>query len=219
LSLRSWLSGGSAEASRLLANYADEGFVHAAAYGALSPEQRHENLSALVASIDRRVSRLCAFAAALGTSLPVPDGDRSKVEAIGQALDRLGKSRLSGLRAIEPALAMDWRARTPQGIERQVQTLVIDLGAYCGEVGIRCAPKYRWVIDETRYTPKTIMRTSGRVVIGQDPSVTASAMRNYVDAIDIAAFALTQIVHYRTVKAKGLWRPNYFHFLSALADG
>jgi hypothetical protein len=44
-------------------------------------------------------------------------------------------------------------------------------------------------------------------------------MPNHVDAIEIAAFALTQIVHFRTVKAKGLWRPNYFHFLSDLADG
>jgi hypothetical protein len=219
LALLSWLSDGSGKARRLLADYADESFVHASVRGALSREQRDENLGVFVASIDRRISRLRAFAAELGMALPVPDGDRSKVEAIGQALDRLCKSQLSGLTAVEPALAMDWRAREPQGLERQVQTLIIDLGAYCGEVGIRCAPRHRWVIDETRYTPATIMDTSGRVVIGHDPAVIASAMRNHVDAIAIAAFALTQIVHFRKVKAKGLWRPNYFHFLSDLADG
>lgn len=219
MALFSWLTRGSGKASRLLADYADECFVHAGAPGALSREQRDENLSAFVASIDRRISRLRAFAAALGTELPVPDGDRGKVAAIGQALDRLCKSQLSGLTAVQPALAMDWRAREPRGSERQVQTLAIDMGTYCGEVGILCAPKYQWVIDETRYTPETIMRTSGRVVIGHNPTVIARPMYNHVDAIAIAAFALTQIVHYRKVKAKGLWRPNYFTFVSDLADG
>lgn len=217
MALFSWLSGRSDKASRLLADYADECFVHAGAPGALPPEQRDRNLGAFIASIDRRISRLQALAAALGTTLPVPTGDRSMVGAIREALDHLGKSRLSGLAGVGAAFAMDWRASEPQGQARQLQTLVIDLGAYCGEVGIRCAPRYQWVIDETRYTPRTVMRTSGRVVIGHHPAVMARAMNNPVDVIDMVAFALTEIVNHR--HAKGLWRPNYFHFLTDLADG
>lgn len=217
MALFSWLSGGSGRAGQLLEDYADECFAHAAAPGALSSEQRRENLSAFVASIEQRISRLQAFAAALGTALPTPDGDRDTVDAIGQTLDRFCKSQLCGVTTAEPALAMDWQAREPQGPHRQIQTLTLDLGAYCGEIGIRCAPKYRWAIDEKRYTPATIMETSGRVVIGHDPAVMATAMKNPVDAFAIAGFALQQIVHYR--KAKSLWRPNYFYFLSALADG
>jgi hypothetical protein len=217
VALFDWLPGGSGKALRLLADYADECFVHAGAPGALSREQRDENLRVFVDSIDRRIARLQALAAALGTELPIPDGDRRKVEAISQALDHLCKSRLHGLTVIEPMGGMDWRAGEPQGPERQVQTLLVDLGAYCGEVGIRCVPKYCWVNDETRYTRKNVMRTSGRVVIGHDPAVVPTPMNNHVDVIDSAAFALSQVVHFR--KAKGHWRPNYFHFLSDLADG
>jgi hypothetical protein len=217
LALLSWLSGGPGKARQLLADYADERFVHAGACGALAREQRDENLRAFVASIDRRIARLQAFSSALGTVLPAPEGDRSRVEVISQSLDHFCKSRLSGLTPVEAALAMDWRAREPQELERQVQTLAIDLGVYCGEVGIRCAPKYQWVIDEARYTPATIMATSGRVVIGHNPAVIAGVMTNPVDAIDGAAFALTAIVKHR--KSKSLWRPNYFYFLLALADG
>lgn len=214
-----WLSGGSDGATRRVAQYADECFVHAGAPGTLSRAQRDENLSSFVASIDRRVSRLRALAAELGTILPVPVGDRGQVEAIGRALDGFCKDRLSGLKFVEPALAMDWRAREPQGRDRQAQTLAIDLGTYCGEVARSCAPRYLWAIDEARYTPATIMETSGRVVIGHDPGVNTERIRNPVDVIAIAAFALTQIVHCRSVRAKGLWRPNYFHFLNDLAAG
>ena len=217
MAVLSWLSGAASKARQRLNRYADECFPHAAAPGALSAEQRRANLSAFVASIEGRIARLHAFAAALGTTLPVPDGDRGKVDIVSQALDRFCKSQLSGLAEIEPALAMDWRARQPQGLERQIQTLVLDLGAYCGAVGIRCAPQYQWVLDERRYTPVTIMETSGRVVIGHDPAVVAHAIHNPVDACAIAGFALSQIVHYR--KAKNLWRPNYFCFLADLADG
>ena len=202
-----------------MADYAEECFVHAGAPGALSPEERDESLRAFTASIERRISRLQAFAAEWGTALPVPHGDRSKVEAIAQQLDELCKSRLSGLTEIELALAMDWRARQPRGLEGRVHTLAIDLGAYCGEIGIRCAPQYQWVIDVRQYTPSTIMATSGRVVIGHEPAVMVRPMENPVDAMGIAAFALTQVVHCRKVKAKRLWRPNYFYFLSELADG
>ena len=76
--------------------------------------------------------------------------ERSGRFAFGRALDSLCKSRLCGLTAVAPVRVSDWRAREPQGAERQVQTLLIDLGACCGEVGIRCAPKYGWAIDETR---------------------------------------------------------------------
>lgn len=216
-SLLARLSGGSAKA--LLPDYGDECFVHAGKYGALSPEQRRENLAAFLASIDRRIARLQAFAAALDTELPTPDGDRSKVEAISQVLDRFCKHKLSGLKLVEPALAGDWRAREPQGIERQVQTLAIDLGAYYGEVAIRCAPKYQWIVDDKRYTPATIMGTAGRVVIGHNPAVVARVMVNPVDAVAIAGFELSQIVHYRTLKAKQLWKLNHFHGLAAVADG
>ena len=83
---------------------------------------------------------------------------------------------------------------------------------------MRCSPKYQWGIDEARYTPATIMMTAGRVVIVHNPRVIADVIKNPVDAIDIAAFTLSQIVHLR--KSKALWRPNYFdNFLSALADG
>lgn len=219
LVLVSWLSGGSSKAKRQLADYADECFVHAGAPGQLSSEQRTENLGAFIVSIDRRIARLRALAAELGSPLPQVDGSRGNVEATSQALDHLCKSKLSGLTEIESALAMDWRARKVHGPERHAHTLAIDLGAYCGEIGIRCAPRYQWLIDETRYTPKTIMETSGRVVLGHNPAVVATAMNSHVDAIAIAGFALWQIVHHRRVKAKSLWRPNYFHFLSDLADG
>jgi len=217
LSLFSWLPGGSGKARRRLADYGDERFVHAGKPGSLSRGQRDENLAAFVASIERRIARVQAFAAELGTALPTPDGDRGNVQMIGQSLDSFCKAKLSGLTEIEPALAMDWRSRAPEGLERQVQTLAIDMGAYCGEVGIRCAPQYRWVNDETRYTAATMMHTAGRVVIGHDPAVIPTRMNNHVDAVAIAAFTLSQIVRYR--KSKSLWRPNYFSFLPDLADG
>lgn len=219
MGLLSWLSSPTREARRLLEAYAHEPMLHAAPLGALTPDQRRENLEAFVASIDGRIARLRAFTSALGTELSVPDGDRTKVDVISETLDRFAKSTLSGLHEIEHALAMDWLAQAPQGLARPVQTLAIDLGAYCGEVGIRCARQYRWVSDETRYTPSTIMTTAGRVVIGHDPAVIATPMTNHIDAIAGAGFALSQTVHFRTVKATGLWRPNYFHFLSPIADG
>lgn len=74
-------------------------------------------------------------------------------------------------------------------------------------------------VRNTRYAPETIMRTSGRVVIGHNPAVMVIPMKDHVDAIAIAEFALTQIVHCRKVKARSLWRPNCSGFLSDLADG
>ncbi len=89
------LSVGSGKTRRLLDSYADDRFPYAAAPGALTPDQRRENLSAFVATIDRRIARLQAFAGELGTRLPIPTGDRAQVEAISQALDRFCKSELS----------------------------------------------------------------------------------------------------------------------------
>ncbi len=212
-----WIARPSAKATRLLGDYADETFLWAAAPGALTPDQRRANLDAFTASLPRRLARVQAFAEALGTTLPIPDGNRAAVDLVGRTLDHFCKSALSGLTVLESALAMDWRARAPQGLERHAQTLTIDLGAYCGEVGIRCATKYAWVTDETRYKPDDLMRTAGRVVIGHDPVTCGTSMRNHVDAIDIAAFALAEIVRHR--KNPGVWRPNYFHFLGDLADG
>lgn len=217
MSLLSRLLGATHRAKRLLADYPDEDFVHAAKYGALSRTQREENLAAFVASIPGRVARLRGFAAALDTSLPAPDGVRDQVDAIGLTLDDMCKSKLSGLKQAIPTFHMDWRARAAQPAERALRTLIIDLGTYCGEVGIRCAPQYRWTTDETFYTPATLMRTSGRVVIGHDPARIAKPMRNHIDAIEIAAFTIGVIVKYRT--SKGLWRPNYFDFLADIADG
>jgi hypothetical protein len=111
LALFTWLSVGSGKAGQLLDGYADECFPHAAAPGALTPEQRHENLGAFMASNNRRISRLQAFAGALGTTLPTPDGDRTKVEVISQTLDRFCKSQLCRFTTVEQALAMDWQGR------------------------------------------------------------------------------------------------------------
>ncbi len=216
MSLLSRLFGPS-PAERLLADYADEPHVHAAPYGALAPAQRAENLAAFRESLDRRVGRFRALAAALGTELPAPDGDRARVDGIARALDALGKQHLSAVAAFEPLHRTDWRAEAPQGAARRLQTLVIDLGAYAGEVGIRCAGKYAWVTDETRYTKTTIMPTAGRVVIGHDPAVVAAPMHNHIDVIAIAAFALGHLAKNRSSKA--LWRPNYFTVIADLADG
>jgi len=217
LSLLSRFFGATHRAKRLLADYPDEDFVHIAECGALSRMQREENLTAFLASIPGRVARLRDFAAALDTSLPAPDGVRGQVDAIGLTLDGMCKSRLSGLKQAIPAFHMDWRARAAQPAERRLRTLIIDLGTYCGEVGIRCAPQYRWTTDETFYTPATQMRTSGRVVIGHDPARIPKPMHNHIDAIAIAAFTIGAIVNYRT--SKDLWRPNYFDFLADIADG
>lgn len=214
----SFLSMGSAgRARRLLLGYDDEPFLHSGAPGALSRERREVNLAGFLSSLDRRVSRIRAFAGVLGVELPEADGDRGRVDTVAQSIDAFCKEKLSGLAEIERALAHDWRSQAPMGPDRRMQTLVIDLAAYCGNIGLRCAPKYRWVTDETRYTPATLMKTAGRIVIGYDPAVVTDRMSNHVDLVDITAFSLSQIVRHR--RAKSLWRPCYFTFLSSLADG
>lgn len=217
MTLLSWLPSGSGKARQLLADYDDERFVHAGKAGALSRGQREENLAAFIESIERRIARLQSFAADLETALPTPDGDRGKVEKIAASLNGFCKTKIAGLQEIEPALSMDWRSREPGQVEGRVHTLIIDIGTYCGEVGIRCAPQYQWGTDETRYTPGTVMETAGRVVIGNRPAESPGTMTKHIDAHDIAAFALSQIVRYR--RSKTLWRPDYFTFLPALADG
>lgn len=219
MGLLSWLPGGSGKARRLLADYADDRLPHVAAPGELSRAQRDGNLAAFVASLDRRIDRLTAFAAALDTVLPMPDGNRAGVDAAARALDAFCKAKLSGLAEIEPALAMDWQGREAQEIERQVHTLATDMGAWCGETALACAPQYAWATDDAHYTTAKMMATAGRVVIGHDPAAIPRPIRSPVDPIAIAAFGLSQVVHFRTVKAKALWRPNYFHFMGELADG
>ncbi len=217
MTLFSWLPGGSGKARRRLADYDCELFVHVGEPGSLSRSQRDENLAAFAISIARRIVRLQAFAAELDIVLPMPDGHGGKVEMIGQLLDSFCKAKLSGLAEIEAALAMDWLAHTPKDIAQQVQTLAIDIGAYCGEVGIRCTSKYSWVNDETRYSKSTMMRTAGRIVIGHDPMCVPVMMHNHVDVISISGFALKEIVRLRASKSQ--WRPNYFSFLPDLAAG
>ncbi len=217
MELLSALLSGSGKARQLLTDYDDERFVHAGMPDPLSRDQRHENLAAFIESIERRIIRLQSFAAELETSLPTPDGDRIKVDRVAASLNAFCKTKIAGLKEVEPALSMDWRSRALGGIERRSHTLSIDLGTYCGEIAIRCAPQDGWVTDETRYTRRTVMETAGRMVIDHNPAVLPKTMTNHVDAHAIAAFALSQIVHYR--KSKSLWRPDYLTFLCALADG
>lgn len=217
MGLFSWLTGGGGKARKLLEEYGVDLFTHAGAPGALSAEQRIENLAAFRSSIETRIARFRRLAGALGCVLPEPNGDRSRIDGVAQKLDRLCKEQLLNLVEVEEALAGDWRENQPQGFNCQVQTLAIDLGTYCGQTGIACADHYQWVVDDKRYTARSRMRTSGRIAIGYDPDQRDQPINTYVDVMDIAAFALTDIVRQR--KHKTLWRPNYFHFLSDLADG
>lgn len=217
MSLLSLFTGAGGEAKRLVAGYADEPLPHYAPAGTLTPEQRAENLAAFRASLERRVARFQAFAAALGTDLPLPDGDRAKVDGIAQALDRLFKTRLLGLTEAEALFNTNWSERPPEPTERRFRTLIHDAAAYCGEVAIRCQPKYAWTTDEARYRPATLMKTAGRVVVGHDPAVMAKPMKNPVDLDRILLFQLGTVVRHR--KAKSLWPLNVFSFLTPLADG
>lgn len=217
MALFSWLSGGASKARKLLQDYGDDVFIYPGAPGALSAVQRAENLAAFSASVGQRIERFRHFAGAFDCALPVPDGDRAKIDGTAQKLDRLGKEQLLNLTEAESALAGDWRERQPHGFDRQIQTLAIDIGTYCGQMGIACAGHYQWMVDDTRYTARNRMLTSGRITIGFDPNQRDQPINNYVDVIAIAAFALAEIVKQR--KHKTLWRPNYFHFMADLADG
>ncbi len=217
MDLFAWLPGRTPPVRRLLDAYADELLPHAGLPGALTPAQCRENLDSFVASIERRVARLQAFAAALGTSLPAPANDRRQVEPVSQALDRLGKAHLRAVDAATRVFAGDWQARLPEGADRRLHTFALDLGTYCGEWGRHCVPRYSWIVDDSPGRRRDAMPTVGRVVIGHDPAVEPRPMANPVDAIAIAAFALEQLARHRS--SPSLWRPNYFHFLSALADG
>jgi hypothetical protein len=56
-----------------------------------------------------------------------------------------------------------------------------------------------------------------RVNPARYPSIKADDGQRFIEWL--ISPAGQQIVHFRKVKAKGLWRPNYFCFLSDLADG
>jgi hypothetical protein len=217
MALWSWFSGETSHTRTLLAAYGDEGFVHYGSAGSLTAEQREQNLAAFEASIERRVARWRSFAAALGTPLPEPAGQLSEIEPLSHALDALVKNRLSAFGALQAALAHGWCDWAPEAEHAPLCTLAIDLGTYCGELGIRCAPQYRWTIDNARYTARTLMPTAGRVVIGHRPEPRAALIGSPIDPFENAAFALREVVRYR--KQKALWRPNYFAFLMPLAQG
>ncbi len=216
MSILDLLTNSDGELKRALSDYSILALPHVGRGADLTPDQRRDNLDAVLAQKTERISGLTAFVGQFGITLPSPGAEGFDARAVSTALDALAKRRFTKVRAFETACKFDWRRTPVTGIEAAARAVAIDLGIYIGECATFGSEPFDWRIGESRYRPANMPMTAGEVVISKMSTIGPKPLRIYLDVIDWSVFAVWDILRHRRHKAA--WKINHFEYLEHLLD-